>query len=71
MGPAAGVLRFGVIGGLDLALIAPPIKLPRIEITQYWHERFHRKPGYVWIRKVFAKLFRGRTTSPRSGPADV
>lgn len=55
---------------LDLALIAPPIKLPKIEIAQYWHERFHRESGNVWIRKVFAKLFRKRT-SLRGGPTDI
>jgi DNA-binding transcriptional LysR family regulator len=56
---------------LNLALIAPPIKLPRIEISQYWHERFHREPGNVWIRKVFAKLFRKRATSQRGGSANM
>jgi DNA-binding transcriptional LysR family regulator len=43
---------------LDLKLITPPIKLPRIEIAQYWHERFHRDPGNQWIRGVFRTLFR-------------
>lgn len=56
---------------LDLALIAPPIKLPRIEISQYWHERFHREPGNVWIRKVFAKLFRKRAMSMRGSSGDL
>jgi DNA-binding transcriptional LysR family regulator len=44
---------------LGLAVLDPPIKLPRIEIYQYWHERFHRDPGNQWIRRVFARLFRG------------
>jgi len=43
---------------IDLDILAPPIKLPRIEIFQYWHERFHRDPGNQWIRKVFTRLFR-------------
>jgi DNA-binding transcriptional LysR family regulator len=43
---------------LDLDIIAPPIKLPKIEIFQYWHERFHRESGNRWIRSVFAKMFR-------------
>jgi len=43
---------------LDLEMIAPPIKLPKIEIAQYWHERFDREPGIQWIRKVFPTLFR-------------
>jgi DNA-binding transcriptional LysR family regulator len=43
---------------LDLQIIAPPIKLPRIDILQYWHERFHRDTGNQWIRSVFKALFR-------------
>jgi DNA-binding transcriptional LysR family regulator len=43
---------------LDLRVIAPPVKLPVIEICQYWHERFHRDSGNQWIRSVFRKQFR-------------
>lgn len=43
---------------LDLEIIKPPIKLPKIDIFQYWHNRFHRDPGNKWIRGVFASLFR-------------
>ncbi len=43
---------------LDLQIIAPPIKLPKIDIFQYWHERFHRDPGNQWIRSTFRTLFR-------------
>jgi DNA-binding transcriptional LysR family regulator len=46
---------------LDLTIIQPPIRLPTIDIHQYWHDRFHREPGNQWIRSVFARLFtRGR-----------
>jgi hypothetical protein len=31
--------------------------LPRIDVAQHWHERFHREPGNQWIREVFAELF--------------
>ncbi len=43
---------------LDLQIITPPVKLPRIDIHQYWHERFHRDPGNQWIRSLFKALFR-------------
>jgi DNA-binding transcriptional LysR family regulator len=43
---------------LQLRLFAPPLKLPKIDVAQYWHERFHREPGNEWIRSVFASLFR-------------
>jgi len=43
---------------LNLEIVRPPIKLPKIEIYQYWHNRFHREPGNKWIRSVFSSLFR-------------
>jgi DNA-binding transcriptional LysR family regulator len=43
---------------LNLEVIRTPLKLPRIEIFQYWHDRFHREPGNKWIRSVFSSLFR-------------
>ena len=43
---------------LDLQIITPPIKLPKIDIFQYWHERYHRDPGNQWIRATFRSLFR-------------
>jgi DNA-binding transcriptional LysR family regulator len=45
---------------LDLAIVTPPIRLPTIDIYQYWHDRFHREPGSQWIRSVFARLFTRR-----------
>jgi DNA-binding transcriptional LysR family regulator len=43
---------------LGLEVIKPLIRLPKIEIFQYWHERFHHEPGNRWIRSVFPTLFR-------------
>jgi DNA-binding transcriptional LysR family regulator len=43
---------------LDLQIIKPPIKLPKIDIFQYWHDRFHREPGNQWTRSIFKELFR-------------
>ncbi len=43
---------------LHLQVFTPPIKLPRIDIFQYWHDRFHRDQGNQWIRSVFKDLFR-------------
>jgi DNA-binding transcriptional LysR family regulator len=44
-------------GPMNLRLFPPPVKLPKIDVSQYWHERFHREPGSQWIRNVFATLF--------------
>ena len=43
---------------LDLQIIRPPVKLPKIDIFQHWHDRLHRDPGNQWIRAVFNSRFR-------------
>ncbi len=45
---------------MQLKLIAPPLKLPRIEVSQYWHQRFHREPGNRWLRDALVQLFTER-----------
>jgi DNA-binding transcriptional LysR family regulator len=56
-------------GPLGLVAFETPIALPRIEITQYWHERYHRDPAHRWFRSITAELFgakssmRGRTVA--------
>ena len=44
-------------GPLGLAVLETPIALPRIEITQYWHERYHRDAAHRWFRSVTFELF--------------
>ena len=50
---------------LDLQVITPPLKLPNIDIFQYWHDRFHRDPGNQWIRSIFKALFNKSFASAR------
>jgi DNA-binding transcriptional LysR family regulator len=42
---------------LNLRLVPPPVRLPRIDVSQHWHERFHRDAGIRWIREVFSTLY--------------
>jgi DNA-binding transcriptional LysR family regulator len=51
-------------GPLGLTAFETPIALPRIEITQYWHERYHRDPAHRWFRSITSELF-GATASLR------
>ena len=44
-------------GPLGLVAFETPIALPRIEIAQFWHERYHRDAGHQWLRKVTFELF--------------
>jgi hypothetical protein len=38
---------------LALDIFRPPIKLPDMDIYQYWHERYDRDPGHEWLRALF------------------
>ncbi len=42
----------------NIKVFPPPIALPKIRVSIYWHERFHRDPGNAWLRSVYLKLFR-------------
>lgn len=42
---------------LGLTAFETPITLPRIEISQYWHERVHRDAAHRWLRTVTFELF--------------
>jgi DNA-binding transcriptional LysR family regulator len=50
-------LADSIAGPLGLVAFKPPIALPRIEIAQYWHERYHRDPAHRWIRARTFELF--------------
>ncbi len=45
---------------LGMSVFRTPIALPRIEIGQYWHERYHRDPAHRWLRSVTLALFGNR-----------
>jgi DNA-binding transcriptional LysR family regulator len=47
-------------GPLGLTAFETPIALPRIEISQYWHERYHRDAAHRWIRSITFELFAGK-----------
>lgn len=43
---------------VGVKVLPPPIPLPKIKVSLYWHERFHRDPGNAWLRDVYLKVFR-------------
>jgi DNA-binding transcriptional LysR family regulator len=56
---------------LGLVAFETPIALPRIEISQYWHERYHRDAAHRWFRSVTFDLFgaaRTKVSPPRTTP---
>jgi DNA-binding transcriptional LysR family regulator len=44
-------------------VFAPPIALPKIKVSLYWHERFHRDPGNIWLRSIYARAFENETAA--------
>jgi DNA-binding transcriptional LysR family regulator len=41
----------------DLKLLRPPFHVPRADIKQHWHARFHHDETNRWLRAVIASLF--------------
>jgi DNA-binding transcriptional LysR family regulator len=37
---------------LGLTALNCPLDLPSVEIAQFWHERFDRDSGHVWLRRL-------------------
>jgi DNA-binding transcriptional LysR family regulator len=40
-----------------LRIVELPFELPRFEIYQYWHSRYHHDPANQWLRGQFKTLF--------------
>jgi len=40
-----------------LKVMAPPTKLPTYDVSLFWHERFHRDPANLWLRRLYIELF--------------
>jgi DNA-binding transcriptional LysR family regulator len=48
---------------VEVTVLDLPIEIPRFNIAQYWHDRFHADPGNRWLRSVFVRLY-GRESVP-------
>lgn len=44
----------------NIRLVEPPIKPPAFDLKQHWHERYHREPGNIWLRRTVHELFHER-----------
>jgi DNA-binding transcriptional LysR family regulator len=51
---------------VDVSVLDLPIEIPRFQIAQYWHDRFHTDPGSRWLRSVFARLYGSRRHIPEA-----
>ena len=44
----------------EVTILPVPIEIPKFQVKQHWHERFHHDPGNRWLRGLFAELFQDR-----------
>ena len=51
-------LRYGELMATREAIRMLPVPhpLPRYNVKQHWHERFHTDPGNAWLRRTIAEL---------------
>ena len=50
----------------DVRILALPVDIPKFQIKQHWHERFHHDPGNCWLRGLVAELFQDRRGEMRA-----
>ena len=66
--------RLGAAVGqhMRVKVLPMPVAAPPWAIRMYWHERYHRDPPSVWLRRVFVDLFAtdGERGYDRSRKAD-
>jgi DNA-binding transcriptional LysR family regulator len=41
----------------SIVLVEPPLPLPRFDLRQHWHRKFHNDARTVWLRSLVAELF--------------
>lgn len=51
-------------GSPGVRFLPLPFEAPLVDITQQWHERFHRDLGHAWLRRTIAALFQDGGAPP-------
>jgi DNA-binding transcriptional LysR family regulator len=41
----------------SITLAEPPLALPRFDLKQHWHRKFHNDARTMWLRRIVASLF--------------
>lgn len=47
-------LRLGAIFAAEsgVKIVPSPVRFPSYAVVQYWHDRYHRDPGNIWLRSL-------------------
>lgn len=41
----------------SITIVEPPLPLPRFDLKQHWHRKYHNAPRGEWLRSVVSELF--------------
>ena len=41
----------------SITIVEPPLPLPRFDLRQHWHRKFHNDPRGSWLRSIVSELF--------------
>lgn len=55
--------RFRIVRAFE-----PPVPMPRIELRQHWHPRFHHDPAVIWLRDLMKQTFENYPDIVLGGP---
>jgi DNA-binding transcriptional LysR family regulator len=42
---------------MNIRIVQPPMRTPKIDLKEYWHRNFQRDPKNKWLRELVASLF--------------
>ena len=42
---------------MNIRIVQPPMRTPKIDLKQHWHRNFQRDPKNRWLRELVAGLF--------------
>lgn len=59
-------MAVGITQERAIASVDPPIQLPSIPFSMYWHPRLARDEGLLWLRRAIAKVFREHKVQVKS-----
>jgi DNA-binding transcriptional LysR family regulator len=46
------------VAGLPVRVLSPPLKVPTLDVRQFWHARTHHAPSHRWFRALVAGVGR-------------
>nr|WP_296950457.1 hypothetical protein [uncultured Massilia sp.] len=38
-------------------MIQPPLEIPKFDLRQHWHRKYHKDDASIWLRAAVAGLF--------------